>query len=619
MRRTQVFVLLAACIAGGNLLGSPALDLSHDASAIHAHRGDNASHRRPSQAHSHAHDGPAPITRADASLLPDPISPESGWWWAPSEPGRGLIIERSGGQMFVAFVGYAADGRADWQVSSGEMRCHTDYAGTLLAYAGGQSLQGSYRAPASLGSVGPIEIRFTANATAEMTLPSGETVAIERFALPSSARQGSFVPQAGWWWNPSEPGRGFGIEQQNGTLMITGAMYDADGNATWYLSAGGMVAEHLYQGTWVRYGGGQALDGDWKPASAVEANAGAVSLQFSDESNAVMTLPDGRQIAISRFDFASEEGLFLEMPVSSGDLARNFLGLWPFGVHGSSHALDGHPGWDVEFRIGASVHAAYAGTVQNLFRDANGSGNYTIRLNHVHGGRNFATDYTNIGTPAAGIAAGASVVTGQALGTAGVVTSQWTTTVYAMTHFQFNDFAYSHGLTNQNALSPGVRLSPTARSTFDRLWEGATYNQEICEPFPDNTRDFDGTTISRSWRLVSGDLAARIVFTCAPTSGSYAYAFVDAAGATTETGTVQMTTTAAVPTMDLTPAGSMQARRAVYDIMCSRLRIDYGNAGATRPSGLLSAAVYATEEAARPATAAASRSVVALMGRRSQR
>ncbi len=610
MGRIQAVFVVAVCIAAGRLLGSPAPDLSREASALHVHW--------LSHPHSHAHQGPAPIATTDTSLLPDPISPESGWWWSPSEPGRGLIIERSGGQMFVAFVGYAADGRADWQVSSGEMRCHTDYSGTLQAYAGGQSLQGDYRAPTSLGSVGPIEIRFTANGAAEMTLPNGETVAIERHALPSSASQGAFSPQAGWWWNPGEPGRGFGIELQNGTLMVTGAMYDADGNATWYMSSGGMTAEHLYQGSWVRFGGGQTLDGDWRAAGVVDANAGALSLQFSDESNAMMTLPNGRQIALTRFDFASEEGLFLEMPVSAGEGARNFLGLWPFGVHGSSHALDGHPGWDIEFQIGASVHAAYAGTVQNLFRDANGSGNYTIRLNHVYDGRNFATDYTNIGTPAAGIAVGASVATGQALGTAGIVSSQWTTIVYAMTHFQFNDFTYSHGLTNQNSLSPGVRLSPTARSVFDRLWESATYNQEICEPFPDNTRDFDGTTISRSWRLVSGGLAARIVFTCTPTAGTYAYAFRDAAGVAIETGTVQMTTTAAVPTMDLTPTGSTHARRGVFDIMCSRMRIDYGVAGATRPSGLASAAVYVTEEAQRSTTSNASRSLAALMSRPEQ-
>ncbi|MBM3535800.1 MAG: hypothetical protein FJX60_22540 [Alphaproteobacteria bacterium] len=189
-----------------------------------------------------------------------------------------------------------------------------------------------------------------------------------------------------------------------------------------------------------------------------------------------------------------------------------------------------------------------------------------------------------------------------------------------MTHFQFNDFTYYHGLTNQNAMSPGKRLSLAARAVFDRLWEGAAYNQEICEPFPDNSRDFDGATISRSWRLISGGLADRIVFTCTPTTGSYAYAFVDGAGATIESGSVQMTTFGvAVPTMDLTPSGGMQARRGIYDIMCSRMRIDYGQSGAARPTSLSGAGVYVTEEAARPTASTPSRSTAVLMGQQAKR
>lgn len=403
MRFSVLAVGFGLVLMAGRLFATHSLDISHEASAIHAHR----SHHAPL----HATDGPAPITITDASLLADPISPESGWWWAPSEPGRGLIIERNGDQMFVALVGYAADGRADWQISSGEMRCHTDYSGMLVAFTGGQSLDGDHRTPSSLGSVGPIEIRFTGNTTADFTLPNGNTVAIERFTLPPSSSQGSFQPQAGWWWNASEPGRGFGIEQQNGTLMVTGAMYDAAGSATWYLSMGAMVSERFYQGSWVRYGGGQTLDGDWQAATPVEVNVGSISLLFGDESNALLTLPNGRQIAITRFDFASEEGLFLEMPVAEADMARNILGLWPFGVHGSSHALDGHPGWDVEFQIGTSVRAAYSGTAQNIMADANGADLHTIRLSHSYGGRIYATDYTNVGTLAAGISVGATVTT----------------------------------------------------------------------------------------------------------------------------------------------------------------------------------------------------------------
>jgi hypothetical protein len=66
----------------------------------------------------------------------------------------------------------------------------------------------------------------------------------------------------------------------------------------------------------------------------------------------------------------------IELPIAPGDAANVAYGIWPFGVHGSSHAVDGHPGFDVEYRVGASVRAAADGTLQNLSVDPNAAGRY---------------------------------------------------------------------------------------------------------------------------------------------------------------------------------------------------------------------------------------------------
>src|SRR5689334_997482 len=47
----------------------------------------------------------------------------------------------------------------------------------------------------------------------------------------------------------------------------------------------------------------------------------------------------------------------VDLPIAAEDTAFNAYGLWPFGVHGGSHAVDGHPGWDIEYRAGASARA----------------------------------------------------------------------------------------------------------------------------------------------------------------------------------------------------------------------------------------------------------------------
>ncbi len=53
------------------------------------------------------------------------------------------------------------------------------------------------------------------------------------FALATSAY--AVTPQAGWWWNPDEGGRGYAIEVQNNTVFFGAYMYDGSGQATWYV------------------------------------------------------------------------------------------------------------------------------------------------------------------------------------------------------------------------------------------------------------------------------------------------------------------------------------------------------------------------------------------------
>jgi len=64
----------------------------------------------------------------------------------------------------------------------------------------------------------------------------------------------------------------------------------------------------------------------------------------------------------------------ISLPIAPGDSTSIGYGIWPFGVHGSSHALDGHPGFDFEYRLGAPVYAVIDATVSNRFPDSNSPG-----------------------------------------------------------------------------------------------------------------------------------------------------------------------------------------------------------------------------------------------------
>ena len=99
-------------------------------------------------------------------------------------------------------------------------------------------------------------------------------------------------PQNGWWWNPAESGRGFFIEIVGKTVFMAGYFYADDGRAKWLVSAGETTTAASYEGRLLSVAGGQTLLGDYH-APAAPVDAGAVSVQFIDDTHATLTWPGG--------------------------------------------------------------------------------------------------------------------------------------------------------------------------------------------------------------------------------------------------------------------------------------------------------------------------------------
>lgn len=285
----------------------------------------------------------------------------------------------------------------------------------------------------------------------------------------------------------------------------------------------------------------------------------------------------------------------LDLPVAVGDTAANAYGIWPFGVHGSSHALDGHPGVDVEFRPGAQVRAAMDGTVQNVLADIQTPGRFTIRLDHTIGQTHYATDYTNVTNVAAGIAAGATVARGQPLGDAGIQTQFIGTTqiAWAMTHFQFNDFSKTEGLTNPNAVSPESYLSAGAAALFEAIWRSAAYQTEWCEPFPTNARAA-GFPMARTWTRQTGSLPERLDVRCPSDGADFEYTLRAPDGSTVEAGVLKVDANARPLAKLELRAASGSVRLGVYDIVSASLTVNLGAPGGSRPTSLDGASTYST-------------------------
>lgn len=247
--------------------------------------------------------GEGPVRLQIEQLFPG-AEAQTGWWWNPDEPGRGIFIETNGFASFVGWFGYDGAGNWLWHAGRGEILTRRYMQGIFSTFRDGQVLGGPYRAPTYVGSGGTMLLTQTTATTA--TLSSGTfRVPLERFSFAAGgahADRASFVPETGWWWVPDEPGTGYGIEVQGNQLMVGAFHYDADGTPRWSVAMGPMTDARIFEGTLTSYRGGQALGQSYHaPSSTVET--GHITLLFSDATHAVALLPGGRQVVLERYQF----------------------------------------------------------------------------------------------------------------------------------------------------------------------------------------------------------------------------------------------------------------------------------------------------------------------------
>ena len=288
--------------------------------------------------------------------------------------------------------------------------------------------------------------------------------------------------------------------------------------------------------------------------------------------------------------------LSVNMPIEPGDSANTAFGVAPFGYHGADHAGDGHTGWDIEYRIGGVVRAAAAGTVENVFPDPFTPGRFTVQLEHIIGTHHYRTIYTNLANVNADIAPPEVVRAGQALGTAGTISSTIGTrhlSAYAMTHFQLDDFEYYREIPNPNAVSPEPFLTAEAKPLFDALWAqrgvrpraGRAVRDQPARSVVPCIANLDASR--RQW---SG---GNSLHQESRTGRRYEYALLAESGTVIETGAVAINVTARpYPLIALTAPTSV--RLGLYDIVSNELRLSLANPGSPRASDLNGASVYRT-------------------------
>src|SRR5262249_952585 len=134
-------------------------------------------------------------------------------------------------------------------------------------------------------SVGNISVHFTDDTHGTVTWPGG-VVQIERQVFGSGDTP--FEPQAGWWWDPDEPGTGYSVEVQGQFLFMVGFMYEDGGRPVWYFVAGPKTSDTTFHGNVQQLAGGQTMGGAYR-APGAPANIATVDIVFDDVDQATFT------------------------------------------------------------------------------------------------------------------------------------------------------------------------------------------------------------------------------------------------------------------------------------------------------------------------------------------
>ena len=247
------------------------------------------------------------VVTIPGSQLCKPQAPQTGWWWNPSEDGRGYTLEVSGNVLVMVSYLYDESGHSTWYLSAGPTSIDGSlFVGTLDYYTGGQTLTGAYKPPIRPPtSAGQVTLAFSDAHHGTLSWPGG-TIAIKRMefgvggvnAVPLPGQ-----PQSGWWWNAGEDGRAFFVEWQAGIAAVASYMYADSGHPIWYIGAAATPDPRVIASDWERYVNGQTLTGAYKPPVRPPTLVGPLNMRFTGPKDGILTLPDGRQVAITRFLF----------------------------------------------------------------------------------------------------------------------------------------------------------------------------------------------------------------------------------------------------------------------------------------------------------------------------
>jgi hypothetical protein len=220
------------------------------------------------------------------------------WWVGQSENGWGLSVTQHGGFQFNVLYVYDAAGNPIWYVLPGGVwnANNTAYTGDLYQptsapysfYVSSKFLPGGI----SGEPIGTATFTYAGSNSATLTYKiagvSGSK-SIVRQPLAKDDGLASLQVNDMWWAGIEENGWGMSIAQQGRSIFPVWYTYDNMGRTVFFAVPGGTWSGSTFKGDIYATASSVWLGVNYNPAQFVVTKVGTMTLDFSDQSNAVMT------------------------------------------------------------------------------------------------------------------------------------------------------------------------------------------------------------------------------------------------------------------------------------------------------------------------------------------
>ncbi len=160
----------------------------------------------------------------------------AGYWTIEGTAGGAVAVDISADRFVAAVMMFSDDGQPAWYFTAGPTFTPTSLAGTLYRIYGGTTLPDiRYEPPAGSNVAGAVAITFDGADTARAVI-NDRAYTLRRTTLAAGRPvPAAGMPENGWYYNTSQPGRGYFVETQGTAMMITAFAYtgnDDDGAPT---------------------------------------------------------------------------------------------------------------------------------------------------------------------------------------------------------------------------------------------------------------------------------------------------------------------------------------------------------------------------------------------------